>query len=103
MAAARENFFAAHEIHWNSCFVFGRIPGPRVTDVGRAGGDCFFRPQRALFSLRGIANHAGWVRERCPFEGHLVAVRRWGGEPQPLLLVVGDLFGLSPNDVEEAE
>ena len=94
MAAAREDFFAAHEVHWNSCSVLGRIPDLRVADVGRAGGNGFLGPQRTFFSLRGIANDADRIRERFPFKKHLVALGRRAGDPERLLRVDGNLVGL---------
>ena len=103
MAAARKDLSAAHEVHRNSCSVFGRIPGPRVADVGRAGGNGFFRPQSALFSLGGIAYDADRIRERLSFEEHFVALGRCAGDPERLLRVGGDLFGLSPSEVEDAD
>ncbi len=103
MPAPCEDFSAAYEVHRNSCSVFGRIPGLRVADVGWACGNSLLRPQRALFSLRGIANDADRIRERFPFEEHFIALGRCAGDPEGLLRVNDNLFSLPACEVEDSE
>src|SRR5690242_1824987 len=103
MTAVREDFSAAHEVHWNACSVFGGIPDLRVADIGRAGGNGFLRQQRALFPLRRIANDADRIRERFSFEEDLIALGRRTGDPKRLLRVDGNLVSLSSFEIKDAD